>query len=90
VERAERSGGLHKRSAEDWGVACEREGIPPLRGFAVACFALWGRRCGQEQARWDGRRKTAKLAKRGKGLLPHKSAHREFRRAFRYLIQGIE
>jgi len=26
VERAERSGGLHKRSAEDWGVACGREG----------------------------------------------------------------
>src|SRR5277367_2190615 len=24
--RAERSGGLHKRSAEDWGVACRREG----------------------------------------------------------------
>jgi hypothetical protein len=37
VERAERSGGLHKRSAEDWGVACGREGIPPLSGFG-GCF----------------------------------------------------
>jgi hypothetical protein len=26
VERANRSGGLHKRSAEDWDTACGREG----------------------------------------------------------------
>jgi len=40
VERAERSGGLHKRSAEDWGVACGREGISPLSGFCCCGCSL--------------------------------------------------
>jgi hypothetical protein len=43
VERAERSGGLHKRSAEDWGVACGREGIPPLSSLCCcACSCRTG------------------------------------------------
>ena len=30
VERAERSGGLHKRSAEDWGSGLRARGAEPL------------------------------------------------------------
>jgi hypothetical protein len=55
VERAKWSGGLHKRSAEDWGSGLRaRGGWPPS----------WseGRRCGQEQARSGGWWMTAKPA----------------------------
>ena len=56
MERAKRSGGLHKRSAEDWGSGLRaRGGWPPS----------WseGRRCGQERGRYrtphsDGQRKV--------------------------------
>ncbi len=51
MKRAKRSGGLHKRSAEDWGSGLRaRGGWPPSRSV--------GRRCGQEQARCGGWRKT--------------------------------
>ena len=44
------SGGSHKRTASvkigEW--LAGREGRPPLAAFAVACFVLWGRRCGQD------------------------------------------
>ena len=48
TERAERSGGLHKRSAEVWG--------NPLRarGAKLPLEVREGRRCGQEQARSGG------------------------------------
>ena len=37
MERAERSGGLHKRSAEDWGHGLRARGAElPLDGLAVA------------------------------------------------------
>jgi len=37
VERAKRSGGLHKRSAEDWGNGLRARGAElPLEGLAVA------------------------------------------------------
>jgi hypothetical protein len=38
VERAERSGGLHKRSAEDWGDGLRaREGGALLGGWKIEC-----------------------------------------------------
>jgi hypothetical protein len=40
-----RSGGLHKRSAEDWGVACGRERAEPF---------LKGRRCGPDTGPLEG------------------------------------
>jgi hypothetical protein len=44
MERAERSGGLHKRSAEDWGRGLSgARGEAPPRGFGC-CFS--GGRCG--------------------------------------------
>jgi hypothetical protein len=53
VERAKHSGGLHKRSAEDWGVACGREGIPPLSRLVYlagrGAQELLGGRCGKER-----------------------------------------
>jgi hypothetical protein len=67
VPHPERSGGrpqagLHKRSAEDWGASCARQGRSPSGrlGF-LACFgwsagdalALFlGERCGQERGRY--------------------------------------
>jgi hypothetical protein len=35
VEGAERSGGLHKRSAEDWGASCARQGRSPSGGLVT-------------------------------------------------------
>ena len=42
VERAERSGGLHKRSAEDWGASCARQGRSPSGGLRRAWFPCVG------------------------------------------------
>jgi hypothetical protein len=53
MERAERSGGLHKRSAEDWGRGLSgARGEAPLRGFGC-CFSrggVAGRNRGDEKA----------------------------------------
>ena len=60
VERAERSGGLHKRSAEDWGSPLRRAiGAEPL---SEACFP-----CARASARmnFQGR------ALRGRTQAPH-------------------
>jgi len=42
MERAKRSGGLHKRSAEAWGYPLRRAiGAEPLSGFCC-CFCFSG------------------------------------------------
>jgi hypothetical protein len=47
VEKAERSGGLHKRSAEDWGHGLRARGAElPLEGSAVAFREMC---CGQKR-----------------------------------------
>ncbi len=75
TERAERSGGLHKRSAEDRGASCIAPGTESLRrsGYLalreaqeLIAFLHWGRRGGQEQARGGGCRRTAKPAEAGR------------------------
>ena len=57
MERAERSGGLHKRSAEAWGHPLRARGAElPLAGLSTLlgaerrnCFSeSQGRRCGQD------------------------------------------
>jgi hypothetical protein len=46
VKRAKRSGGLHKRSAEDWGHGLWARGAElPLEGLAVAFREMC---CGQD------------------------------------------
>jgi hypothetical protein len=59
VPHPERSGGrpqagLHKRSAEDWGASCARQGRSPSAGlFSLALRGahecIWGGRCGKER-----------------------------------------
>ena len=46
MERAKRSGGLHKRSAEDWGRGLRARGAGPLS------WLFKGRRCGQDRPEW--------------------------------------
>ena len=43
VEGAERSGGLHKRSAEDWGASCARQGRSPSGGLVTLLGAERGK-----------------------------------------------
>src|SRR5579871_5516116 len=45
VEGAERSGGLHKRSAEDWGASCRAPGTESLRKAWLRCICAERRRC---------------------------------------------
>lgn len=68
MERAERSGGLHKRSAEAWGHPCAREGAEPtlaVVAFAVAAafqnirVGVAGRNRPAEDRRGGGRRPRA-------------------------------
>ena len=61
TERAERSGGLHKRSAEDWGNPLTRAiGAEPLSEVclpymrASARKIYWGGRCGKERPAEEG------------------------------------
>ncbi len=72
----ERSGGLHKRSAEDRGASCIAPGTESLRrsGGLVGRGAqeidsllfLGGGRCGREPARGGGCRRTAEPAAAGR------------------------
>src|ERR1700677_232331 len=64
MERAERSGGLHKRSAEDWGRGLSgARGEAPLRGFGC-CFSGAALR-----ARTDGMRRPVQLGVNGNDVL---------------------
>src|SRR6202042_1923188 len=62
VEGAERSGGLHKRSAEDWGASCRAPRTESLRrlGYLAlrdaqknALASFLGERCGQKRGRCE-------------------------------------
>ena len=68
VERAQRSGGLHKRSAEDWGDPLTRAiGAEPLSEVclriarASARKIYWGERCGKAKRRRSTSRRVAVL-----------------------------
>jgi len=69
MERAERSGGLHKRSAEDRGCGLSgARGEAPLRGFGC-CFSGAALRAGTGPLRWVA--EDAERLKIGRrGLLP--------------------
>src|SRR6202522_3993618 len=82
VPHPERSGGrpqarLHKRSAEDWGASCGRQGRSPSAGLlslalraAHECF--WGGRCGKERPAEEGvgRRQLDRRLEQGGDFLP--------------------
>ena len=82
VEGAERSGGLHKRSEEDWGASCARQGRSPsgrlgyvaLRGAQKDALAVvsWGGRCGREKLAEEGagRRWLHRRLQTGRSLPP--------------------
>ena len=64
MERAERSGGLHKRSAEDWGHGLRARGAElPLEGLAL--LLGWALRAGT--ARRGGWRMTGEAGRRQGG-----------------------
>jgi hypothetical protein len=74
----ERSEGLHKRSAEDWGNPCAAPGQRPQRGLVSVCVRI--KRTGivrvalrQEQAAEEGA-KDAKRLTRGRKLPPDQRA----------------
>ena len=65
VERAERNGGLHKRSAEAWGYPLRARGAElPLGAFAVVAFQKFG---AGVAGRNEGVTKLAAAVGQGKG-----------------------
>jgi hypothetical protein len=76
TERAKRSGGLHKRSAEDWGDPLTRAtGAEPLSEVCLPYCArlradLWGGRCGKERPAEVGGGGRYRVQSKGGNVIP--------------------
>ncbi len=87
VEGAERSGGLHKRSAEDWGASCRAPGTESLRRHGhlaparsaetafVVVPASRGGRCGRERPAEVGDGRQQGRPKSGRRHHPSLATH---------------
>jgi hypothetical protein len=70
VERAKRSGGLHKRSAEDWGNGLRARGAElPLGGLAVV-FRVGV--AGRNRPTEEGHERRTAAAMREEAVLPER------------------